>query len=337
LPLALGEAIRTIDRRKPDFIIWACFTASLLPLLFVPQLILSTAKNVGAFWAPPHWSNLGGFYNHLLDKTGAPVVAVLVTAMTIPRFLTLGRGEELQARKGDFSSDEIAAILGFIALPLFGLLLAEFVTKAFTDRYVLSAVLGISILFVQALHRLLGERVHIAIGIALLLLAYLGLRELRDISNTADGRNDLERSVTLLRSSNEQDLPIVIGDPHTFLLLSHYAPSDVKSHLVYLANPVLAGRILGTTSIENGMVQLVGPWFQMKVVPFDAFLASNSKFLLYGVDGAESWNWVNQGLSERRFSFEFLAVLGDKYLYSIAPPRKCARTWCRTTEATGRM
>jgi len=183
----------------------------------------------------------------------------------------------------------------------------------------LSAVLGISILFVQALHRLLGERIHIASGIALLLLAYLVSRELQDISSASDGRNDLERSVTFLRSSNEQNLPIVIGVPHTFLLLSHYAPSDVKSHLVYLANPILAGRLLGVTSIENGMVQLAGPFFQMKVVPFDAFLASNSRFLLYG---SRHWNWVNQALSERGVNFEFLAVLGDIYLYSVAPPPK---------------
>ena len=322
LPLALGEVVRTFVRRRIDFSIWACFAASVLPLLFVLQFILNAAKHLGVFWAQPHWSDLERFYVDLLALSIPPIVASLTIAILAPRFLTFGRGEELPAPEPAFPDHEIGAIFGFLALPLCGVLLAEFVTKAFTDRYVLPSVLGISVLFTQAMYKLLGSRFQIAMGIALLLLTYLVALGWRDITIANKDRSGFEQSMTLLRSADKEDLPIVIGEPYTFLLFSHYAPSDVQSRLVYLADPVLAGEILGFTSVENGMVQLVGPWFHMKVVPFEAFLKPNPRFLLYG---AWTSNWVNRALSDRLFRIEFLARLesptfpNDRYLFYVTP------------------
>ena len=321
LPLAIGEVIRTFSRRRIDFAIWVCFAASLLPLLFVLQFILKASKLLGVFWAQPNWSDLERFYVDLLALSVPPIVASFAIAILAPRFLTFGRGEELPASEPAFLDHEIGAIFGFLALPVFGVLLAEFVTKAFTDRYVLPAALGMSILFTQAMYKLLGSRFQFATGIALLLLIYLVALEWRDITVANKDRSSFEQSMTLLRSANKEDLPIVIGEPHTFLLFSHYAPSDVQIHLVYLADPVLASEILGFNSVENGMVQLEGPWFHTKVVPFEAFLKSNPRFLLYG---AWTLNWVNRALSDRHFRIEFLARLesptsNNKYLFYVTP------------------
>ena len=326
LPLAMGEVVRTVGRRRIDFAIWACLAASVLPLFFVLPLIQTAARLAGVFWAQPHWGDAIKFYRQLLFISLPPLIASLTIAVVVPRFLTFGRGEELPTPKPTFPDHEITAILGFLALPLCGVLLAEFVTKAFTDRYVLSAVLGISVIFAQTMNKLLQGRFQIATGISVLLLAYLIVLERHEITSANNDRSGFEKSMTLLRSTEKKDLPIVIGDPHTFVVFAHYAPPDVQSRLVYLGNPALAGRILGITSVENGMVQLVGPWFHMKVVPFEAFLASNPRFLLYG-----GWlfNWVNQALSDRRLRLEFLARLENsdenRYLFSVAPPEESGR------------
>ena len=320
LPLAMGELVRTVIRRHIDFTIWICFAASVLPLFFVMQLILSAGKISGVFWAQPHWGDVEGFYRNLLSSSTPPIVASLIIAIFAPRFLT--RRQQLVAPQTTFPDHEMGAILGFIALPLFGVLFAELVTKAFADRYVLSAVLGMSVLFAQVMYKLLGGRVQITAGIALFLLAYFVVLDFREIRAVDNDRSGFEKSMTLLRSANKEDLPIVIGDPGLFVQFAHYAPADVRSHLVYLADPAIAGRFLGFTSVENGMVQLVGPWFHMKIVPFEAFVMSNSRFLLYGVG---SLSWINRALSNRGFRMEVPRPeepISAKYLLMVTSPQR---------------
>jgi hypothetical protein len=320
LPLAMGELVRTVVRRQIDFAIWVCFAASVLPLFFVIQLILSAGRVSGEFWAQPQWGAVEGFYKNLLFNSAAPVVASLTIAIFAPRLLVWRQREELPAPERTFPDHEMGAILGFIALPLFGVLFAKFVTEAFADRYVLPAVLGMSVLFAQVMYKLLWTRFQITVGITLLLLGYFVVLDFREIRAVDNDRSGFEKSMTLLRSANKEDLPIVIGDPGLFVQFSHYASSDVRSHLVYLADPAIASRLLGFSSVEKGMVQLVGPWFHMKIVPFEAFVTSNSRFLLYG---AGPYSWVNRALSNRGFRIEVPSPeepTSPKILFMVTSP-----------------
>ena len=118
-------------------------------------------------------------------------------------------------------------------------------------------------------------------------------------------------------AADQEGLPIVAAEPHTFVELSHYAPSDVTKHLVYLVNPPTARRLLGFGSLDNGMLELVGPFFHINVVPFEAFINSERSFLLYGRVDLTSFNWVMRALKERGFRIEFQSSLGDKYLFHV--------------------
>jgi hypothetical protein len=81
------------------------------------------------------------------------------------------------------------------------------------------------------------------------------------------------------------------------------------------------------------MLELVGPWFHMRVVPFHQFVDAKVPFLLYGKVGLtwmpvamnlyrpmKSFNWVIRALQERGFRIEFHSSLGDKYLFAVTPP-----------------
>ena len=75
-------------------------------------------------------------------------------------------------------------------------------------------------------------------------------------------------TTSLLRRIDKEGLPIVAAELHTLIGLSHYAPSDIASHLVYLADPSTARRFLGYGSLDSAVLELVGPWFHMRAVPF---------------------------------------------------------------------
>ena len=320
LPLAFGELIRTIARRRIDFGIWSCFVGSTLPLLLMLPLILSGAKLSGNFWAQPHWTDIASFYQNLIAPGIPSLVAVVTVGVVASRFRRPVPATDSFNVDAAFPSHEQSAIIGFIALPLAGVLLAKLVTHAFTDRYVLAAVVGLSILFAQAMHKMLRGEFRVAAMVAPFLLAWFGFLEMQEVRSAEHVRQGLESSTTLLQSANKEGLPIVAAELHTFIELSHYSPQDIASHLIYLADPSMAQQFLGFGSLDSAMLELVGPWFHMRVVPFHQFLDAKVPFLLYGKVDLKSFSWVIRALQERGFRIEFHSSLGDKYLFAVTPP-----------------
>jgi hypothetical protein len=317
LPLAFGEMIRTIARRRIDFGIWSCFVGSTLPLLVMLPLIGSAAKLSGNFWAEPHWTDIASFYQNLIGAGIPSLVAVVTIGVIASRFWRPVAATDSFAADAAFPSHEQGAIIGFVALPLAGVLFAKLITHAFTDRYALAAVVGLSILFAQAMHKMLRGELRVAALVAPVLLAWFVFLEVQEIRSAEHVRQSLEDSTTLLRSADKDGLPIVAAELHTFIELSHYSPPDIASHLVYLADPSMAHRFLGFGSLDSAMLELVGPWFHMRVVPFHEFVDAKAPFLLYG---KASFNWVIRALQERGFRIEFHSSLGDKYLFAATPP-----------------
>src|SRR5262249_39962272 len=149
---------------------------------------------------------------------------------------------------------------------------------------------------------------------ALVLVAWFGAKQVNEVGSAAHLRYRLEDSIALLRSADRENLPIVVTDTHTFFELSHYAPPEIASNLVYLADPAFARQILGIGSIERGMLEEVGPWFHMHVVPFEQFVKSKTPFLIYGYlnRNTPDLSWVVPALKERRFRVEFQSNIDDK-------------------------
>jgi hypothetical protein len=84
---------------------------------------------------------------------------------------------------------------------------------------------------------------------------------------------------------------------------------------VYLADPDRALRRLGHNSVERGMLDLLGPWFGMRVVRFEAYIDEHSEFLLYGDFVRLSFlNWILPELRDDGYHLEVLERAGDDML-----------------------
>src|SRR5215510_7259087 len=146
MPLALGEAVRTVTRRRLDIAVWAALAISVVPLAWHLPLIKAGTAYSGAFWSPPQWVNLPDFYEDLLTPALIPVAAIL-TAVAIQHVAISD-----DARRGDDHArrtlplHELAAVVGFVLIPVACLLLAKLVTGAFVNRYALPAVIGFAVL-----------------------------------------------------------------------------------------------------------------------------------------------------------------------------------------------
>jgi len=332
LPFALGEAVRTMTRRRLDIAVWIAFAVSVLPLAFHLPLIRAATAYSGAFWSPPQWVNVPDFYIDLLFPALMPIAAIATLAVINGLRPAEATGP---AKAGHYSAagppegghystalplHEMAVAAGFIALPIVCVVIAKFVTGAFVNRYALPAVIGFALLAGLAVEVAFRRRPVMRIAALVCLGGWFMLAQAREwVEPTGYSQPfpaaSIARPAEWVSKVGERDLPLVIADAHTFTMLSHYGAPDIKPRIVYLADPDRALARLGHNSVERGMLDLLKPWFHMNVVAFEPFMAEHSRFLVYGDFVRLSFlNWLEPELRARGMHSEILNRGGDNML-----------------------
>jgi hypothetical protein len=303
LPFACGEATRTAARRRVDVAVWAALVASLTPLLLFMPLVASARTYAYTFWAHPHWSDLFAFYYAMTVPVALPLTGIVVVSVLYFAIAAEGDAGSTpvavvpKVPNDGLRSHEVAAAVGFMAIPLMGLAVASLFTGAFTNRYALPAVIGLGILVPFGLFRLARRQGALAIAMVLCLalgFARRGTMTLEDSSERIQKRLGVIAMVQA--GARPFDEPIVCSDQHLFLILSHYAPPDIRSRLVYLADPDASLRHLGHDSLEWGLLRLLRPWFGVNVQEYRPYLTGHRSFFLLG-DPQYFLNWVLRDLT----------------------------------------
>jgi dolichyl-phosphate-mannose-protein mannosyltransferase len=292
LPLAVGEAARSIALRRLDRPIWVAAGSGMIPLLLFAPLIQQVRTHSTIFWTQPHWGKMTDFYYSLLTPALLPLVGMLVLAAIYPASHAASASSPIQKSPSTPPFHEVAASLGFITIPVVAVIMAIFVTGAVTARYVLPSVIGFSILIAFAAYRSLEGRAIMGVSLVVLLCGGFVMAEVRTFQSIAEISSTQAKTYEFLRSNNESNLPIVASDPHTFMTLAYYAPRDITSRLVYLADPQASLRYLGHSTVDRAMLGLK-PWFGLRVEEYASYVASQQQFLVYGPIG-----WLNWLVSE---------------------------------------
>ena len=320
LPLAGAEAVRSSLRRRADWAVLGAFCAPLVPLAVALPLIEGARKYAHQFWTTFGLSSAPEFYVLLLR-------AGVFSASRLPEWLALaftavvlgGAAIVLLRRPVAFPID-LAAAVGFVLLPLVGVLFAELVTGAYTDRYVLPAVLGPAVLIPLALYRLAGGRV-VAIGAVVIVVAWFGVLFQywqRDVTG------DLDRQKALIgfleRTTSPESPPIAVGHPHDYFELAHYAPPSLARRLIRISSPALAHRYGPSRSAEEGLIVLQ-KFAPLRVVPYRS--QPRSYLLLLTVrDREKNWNWIEPALLADGHRLRLVARDEARgfALYRVEPP-----------------
>ena len=146
LPIALGEMVRTLERRRLDAPVWAALLVSVTPLLWYLDLIRAGADYTGAFWSPPQWVNLPDFYSDLLAPALLPAAALLIVGSVVAAMQRSTPRELVERMALTPPVHEVAAAFGFALIPAVCLVVAKVATGAFVNRYALTAVVGFAVL-----------------------------------------------------------------------------------------------------------------------------------------------------------------------------------------------
>jgi hypothetical protein len=292
VPLLAGEIARSVVRGRIDWLVLGSFCGALLPLLAFAPLIAEAKDYSTTFWAQPTWHAALRFYpDSLMDRALGVVMAVLAVIVAFVAWRTWrsrrDAGEQLPP------SHELAALITLALLPFFGVALGKLVTGAYTDRYVLSAIVGITILV--ALAASWTDRGVPLLGISLLLVfaVFAGARFVERHGDATEDADAQKQAVAFLETHGRTDEPIAVASPHDFFELSHREAQQGGPRLLYLADPALAQQYLQTDAVELGVLGMkdIAP---LRVERYRRFIASHSRFVVYG--RYRAWDWLTYEL-----------------------------------------
>jgi hypothetical protein len=313
-PFGLAELVRFGERRRLDWGTTVAIGASLFPLVFSLPVIRAASHYSSHFWARPSWRLVISFYEDLLLPSGFALLLIsVISGLVVYRLKNEGAGRFWDSR---FPRHELALAIGFILLPTVAICLAKFVTGAFTSRYAIYAVIGLSILLSWSFARI--GRSNSVLGLILagtLACCWLiiGVRQYQQFRWNAL----LEDQTFEYLTSKGSDLPLVMLSPHQFFVQSHRAEAKGRGHLIYLADVPLALKYTGTDTVERGLLTLRN-YAPLTVEDYHQFIATHQGFLAYGYP--DPFGWVLEDLMESGWRISVKGRHDTSLLYLLQPP-----------------
>jgi hypothetical protein len=320
ISLASGELVRTRALGKIDWPVWIAFLFAFLPLVVFLPTILSARGYSAHFWAVPLWSEAVFFYSAQLGLAVVPLIGFLAAGLVFGFGMRGWRAMKLMS--GDIPEDSLhesapitpwqaTALYLLAATPIVALILAKFATHGFAPRYAISSIVGSAILAAYLLSRM-APRALTAMAAAVLCLLMYAV-EVRILHWKFEGQRDnLVHSARALSGSG--DTQIALMDMTVMHQLSYYTPRDLATRINYIADPAKSVEYLNQDTADRGLLDL-RPWFPLKVVHVDNFLAGNHQFLAYGEIG--DWSWLAYDLPKWGETRLIERVDNDRMLFLV--------------------
>lgn len=287
IPFLLGECVRSVSRKRIDLAVWVAFLIGLIPLAFYLPLIRAASSYSSHFWARPKWPGMIWFYQSLLGSVspillGLPILLAICIAV---------RSNHVLSRRPPgivIPLHEVAAGIGFTLIPILAMILAKTITGAFTDRYAMPAVIGVTVLLSWSLSALTDQRGELGLFLMICILGLFGVSLRTAHQQLLYDRQSRAGTYEFLQAQSAAGIPIVIAAPHLFFELSYRTELEGGRRFVYLADRNLALRYTDTDTVELGLIALKR-WAPLDVQDFQQFRTSHTTFLVFGYPAPFAW------------------------------------------------
>jgi hypothetical protein len=308
IPLCAAESIRSLEHRRVDAPVLLSIGAGmagifiLLPFARALSPLRVHYMNDVSYHFVTHsylWMMLGNAdlgvpvqyivpMQHILGFVAAVLLVVLIWGFSRkrPRLTIL------------LPRAEAVFLVLLAALPVFGYLLAHFVTKFIEGRYILTALIGIAALLAVLIAPLLqnktiGRIVLVSLFVA---IAVTGVQHIRTEIELAQGTmaSLVLTPETQHNLANYPGYPVYVMNPGVFQVAGYYSPSpDIRSRiaLIYSQDEEMLHQHSDYISITSANMRGYG--FQ-NVVPYESVSRHGTEqlFLLYHNSG----DWTDQAL-----------------------------------------
>jgi hypothetical protein len=306
IPLCTAELLRTIHSRRLDLPVIAAIVAGMAGIVFA----LPFQKPAAEF--RQHYYNGGTVSLHAVTQAyRALFIDYTHTSLGTQRFVAIafvvfalalvaGCIYRLKQSRPEFPRAEIVFAFVLAALPFFGYLLARFATHSIEVRYVLGAIIGVSVLLAITVAPLFRRDLPWRITLALLFIAICisgMLRIQSEMRNTDAILASLIPSPQLKAAIlASPDQLLYIQDMGHFEVASYYSPDAfVRSHmaLLYSRDEELRWDQHDTVSLTAMHMRF---FTGFPIVRYEQLRTQSGPHVL--VLFHSGWDWTDQALAE---------------------------------------
>jgi hypothetical protein len=250
-------------------------------------LAAAAASQSGTFWAPAELSAIPEAYRFVLHSlverrqtiAAAAIIALAAAGAALARHRHRTAAWHLPAH-------EVVAGLTTLAIPLVGVVLGVYVTGTFTPRYAMPLAVGVSLVLPIGV-RWINPAGGLAEVILCLLLSFSFGTSVYDSLREPHGPfPDPFTTRPLLVQAVQEPGPVAIAGRLQFVQFWYYAPSELRSRIVYLADPEASVRFRGTDTVDRGYLALAR-WTPVTVERYAEFVDRHDSFRVY--TGGSGW------------------------------------------------
>lgn len=323
----VAELVHIYSARRFRTWVWLSMFGSLIPAVLSAPLLLGLRRIYGThFVARPELMLIPRSYGEYfrLDAMWGIAIAGIAALVVIAAWARASRQTADAPNADDVTpASEYALVLGFVALPAFGVVVARIAHGGAMDRYFLAAILGIAIAFGYVLNSLRPAEFKLIAAFVLIAVAAQEFGFFRLLLSSPKGIDDrADFLLPLLAAAHHNDLPVVISDAGQYVELAHAAPQSLNQRMVAFVDPANAVIYAQTDTVDRLVIRL-NSYVPLRAYEFKPYAAEHPVFLLYS-DGT-TFDWWPIRLAHDGAEVEVAAKQGPGILYWVSlNPRQAA-------------
>lgn len=327
VPFGIAEVVLALTTRRFRLGVWMALVCGAAPLAFFWPLLVQFKKYyVTLPFVRPSLSGIIHTYGSLLSVPppwGVAVFAALSLGLLeiISSFVLTQRAKENGA---SISLHEHVALLVLLGLPLVGYAVAKLTHAGMTDRYVLSAALGVPLSAGQLLSKSNRRSIIVALGFLIPLVA------VQEASFWISRRGQFIRFASpvasiesLVKSAGYSDLPVVVSDGLEYLPIMHYVKPPEGRRFVSVVDLSASIAFAGDDTLDKELLVL-RDFAPLQVLEFSAFAAGHHSFLLYSTNGShgDPHDWWVDRLVRDGYIVRVIAAKNRQSVFLVTSPQQ---------------
>ncbi len=326
--LAVGEALRAIQRRRIDCPMLMAIGAGLLPLAITLPLARQSHVLLGNpllndphFWNKP---NLGMLAYYIVTAPPALLAILLLLAVISPAYHRPGRPEEAAISVPAHEWGAAAALL--LMMPVV-LAVAIAGTGYFQPKYAITTTIGVAVLAGWGLPRVVpfrprGFRLLAAAAVIFVLATEIWTVTMHFAHPTA-GNSPAQAAISPLLKDAPPGQLIVVANAYEYAPEWWYANAAIRSRLIYLFDLPYAER--QRDFLPELSLAIDRKYAPLPIAGYATFLANHPRFLLF-CSGRPQLIWISTRLENEGWHLTPIATskinpLYPDTLYQVEEPQ----------------